>query len=75
MASAYLLSRRRGLRETCLEVMEGCGIEPPCASCGLDDLCERCLGDPLKTDLTGELSHPIDVGTPFRRHVRPQQIH
>lgn len=78
MASAYLFRRRRGLRETCLEIMEGRNIEPPCARCRLDDLCELCLGDPLKTNLTGQFSYSLEGGTFLRRlvyYVPSQQIH
>ncbi len=53
MVSRYLLSRRRGLKEACLEIGTARGRSAPCNRCGLGELCERSLGEP-----TEQIRHP-----------------
>ena len=53
MATRYLLSRRRGLKEVCLEICTARGRSAPCNGCGLGELCERSLGEP-----TEQIRHP-----------------
>ena len=50
MTSSYLLRRRRGLKEACLEIMAARGRPPPCDCCSFGDLCQRSLGDPPKEE-------------------------
>lgn len=61
MASSYLMRRLRGLKEACGDYWKKKGETPPCAICGIGDLCLRCEGDAavgksVSSNLDGQFS-------------------